>query len=152
MLCFRGATGLESAATGGSGVALVFAAFGIDLPDVPGVLDLLRRCWDGRVCRTAAQTQALRHLTDPRLRSVLAYATAWLQVAGARSVLPPWVRHRFPETAVLLHALRDLPCAAPDCLCAQDDSVAQCLRWQATVCTKGICGLIRNRNGLQRPS
>ncbi|WP_295384581.1 RecQ family ATP-dependent DNA helicase [uncultured Thiodictyon sp.] len=129
--CFRGATGLESAATGGSGVALVFATLGIDLPDVPGVLDLLRRCWDGRVCHTAAQPQALRHLTDPRLRPALAYATAWLQVAGARSVLPPWVRHRFPETAVLLHALRDLPCAAPDCLWCRTthDPQGQLKRW-----------------------
>ncbi|WP_295587072.1 RecQ family ATP-dependent DNA helicase [uncultured Lamprocystis sp.] len=129
--CFRGASGLESAATGGTGVSLVFAALGIDLPDVPGVLDLLHRYWDGRVCRTAAQTQALRHLSDPRLRPALAYATAWLQVAGARSVLPPWVRHRFPETQALLQALRDRPCAAPDCVWCRTihDPHGQLKRW-----------------------
>jgi ATP-dependent DNA helicase RecQ len=129
--CFRGASGLESAATGGTGVSLVFAALGVDLPDVPGVLDLLRGCWDGRVCKGAAQTQALRYLSDPHLRPALAYATAWLQVAEGRSVLPPWVKHRFPATMALLHALRDLPCAAPDCPWCRTthDPLGQLKRW-----------------------
>ncbi len=113
--CFRGATGLESNPTGGNGVSLVFAALGAELPSVPAVLAILDRLWAGRACRTAARGQALKHLSDPSLRPALAYACAWLQVAGARSVLPPWVRHRFPETLGLLHALRDIPCADPQC-------------------------------------
>ncbi len=129
--CFRGAGGLESAASGGTGVSLVFAALGADLPDVPGVLALLDRWWEGRVCTTIARAQALKHLSDPRLRPALAYATAWLQVAGARSVLPPWVRHRFPETADLLHALRDLPCTDADCRWCRTthDPRGQLARW-----------------------
>jgi ATP-dependent DNA helicase RecQ len=129
--CFRGASGLESAATGGSGISLVFAALGVELPDVPRVLDLLDRYWEGRVCRATARSLALRHLTDPHLRPALAYATAWLQVAGARSVLPPWVRHRFPAVAALLHALRDLPCDAPDCVWCRiaHDPLGQLRRW-----------------------
>lgn len=113
--CFRGATALESAATGGSGVSLVFAALGAELPAVPTVLEILDRLWAGHACRPVARGLALRFLSDPRLRPALAYATSWLRVAGARSVLPPWVRHRFPQTAELLHALRDIPCADPDC-------------------------------------
>ncbi len=113
--CFRGALDLESAATGGSGIALVFGALGADLPDVPQALALLRRHWAGRTCATASRPLALKYFTDPRLRPVVAYATAWLLVSGARSVLPPWVRHRFPDTLDLLRALRDRPCAAEDC-------------------------------------
>ncbi len=129
--CFRGATGLESAATGGTGVSLVFGALGVDLPDVPGVLEQLRRYWGGRVCQSVAQALALGYLSDPRLRPALAYATAWLQVAGARSVLPPWVRHRFPATRDLLVALRDQPCAAPDCRWCRTthDPRGQLQRW-----------------------
>ena len=129
--CFSGALGLESAATGGDGISGVFRTLGVDRPKVPLVLDLLRRYWDGRVCRAVAQTQALRHLSDPNLRPALAYATAWLQVAGGRSVLPPWVKHRFPATAALLHALRDLPCSAPDCLWCRTthDPLGQLKRW-----------------------
>ncbi|WP_043756020.1 RecQ family ATP-dependent DNA helicase [Imhoffiella purpurea] len=113
--CFRGALDLESAPRGGSGISIVLGALGAELPDVPAALDLVRRRWSGRTCSSASRPLALRYFTDPRLRPVVAYATAWLQVAGARSVLPPWVRHRFPRTIELLHALRDVPCRSPDC-------------------------------------
>ena len=128
--CFRGATGLESAPTGGSGIALVFAALGAELPAIPAVLEILDRLWTGRACRSAARGLALRFLSDPQRRPAIAYATAWLQVAGARSVLPPWVRHRFPQTVELLHALRDLPCQAADCAWCRSahDARAQLLR------------------------
>ena len=40
----------------------------------------------------------------------LAYALAWLSVSGDNSVMPPWVRHQFPEAGVLVRRLRDTPC------------------------------------------
>ena len=45
----------------------------------------------------------------------LAYALAWLSVAGGNSVMPPWVRHQFPEAGHLVRRLRDTPCADPAC-------------------------------------
>ena len=45
----------------------------------------------------------------------LAYALAWLSVAGGNSVMPPWVRHQFPEAEWLVRRLRDAPCADPAC-------------------------------------
>jgi ATP-dependent DNA helicase RecQ len=45
----------------------------------------------------------------------LAYALAWLSVASGHSVMPPWVRHQFPQAAVLVRLLRDTACAEPDC-------------------------------------
>ncbi len=45
----------------------------------------------------------------------LAYALAWISVAGGDSVMPPWVRHQFPEASRLVRRLRDTPCADPDC-------------------------------------
>lgn len=129
--CFRGATGLESTPSGGTGLSLVFAALGAELLDLRGVLDLLLGLWAGRVCATTARAEALRHLGDPSLRPALAYATAWLQVAGARSILPPWVHHRFPETAGLIRRLREVPCADPNCTWCQEvhDARAQLKRW-----------------------
>ena len=44
---------------------------------------------------------------------------AWLQVAGGSSVLPPWVMHRFPETADIIRRLRDIPCSGQSCLWCQ---------------------------------
>ena len=65
----------------------------------------------GASCRTqaaAALEDAQRHLWE------LAYALAWLSVAGGNSVMPPWVRHQFPGAGRIgqkaaqhrLHSLR----------------------------------------------
>ncbi len=67
----------------------------------------------GRVCRGALRRLAEGELEDPE---ALAYAVAWLRVAGGNSVLPPWVRHRHPATVELLDDLREKPCADEDCL------------------------------------
>ena len=45
----------------------------------------------------------------------LAYALAWLSVAGGNSVMPPWVRHQFPEAGRWVQRLRDRACADPAC-------------------------------------
>jgi ATP-dependent DNA helicase RecQ len=45
----------------------------------------------------------------------LAYAMAWLSVAGGNSVMPPWVRHQFPEAGQWVRKLRDTPCDDPGC-------------------------------------
>ena len=44
-----------------------------------------------------------------------AYVTAWLTVAEGNSVLPAWVRHRFPEVSIILHQLREQPCRHSSC-------------------------------------
>ena len=46
---------------------------------------------------------------------VLAYALAWLSVAGGNSVMPPWVRHQFPQAGHLVRSLRDVACSDPAC-------------------------------------
>ncbi len=55
----------------------------------------------------------------------LAYAMAWLSVAGSNSVMPPWVRHQFPESGRLIRQLRDTPCTAPDCAWCQREHDAR---------------------------
>ena len=45
----------------------------------------------------------------------LAYALAWLSVSGGNSVMPPWVRHQFPDAGELVRRLRDSPCGDPSC-------------------------------------
>ncbi len=48
-------------------------------------------------------------------REPVAYALSWLRVAGANSVIPPWVRYRFPEVVKIVHKLRETACDDPDC-------------------------------------
>lgn len=52
----------------------------------------------------------------PESAVCLAYALAWVQVAGDNSVLPPWIRHRFPSIPALLDSLRATPCLQQDCV------------------------------------
>ena len=61
----------------------------------------------------------------------LAYVLAWLSVAGGNSVMPPWVRHQFPETGRLVRRLRDTPCRDSDCEWCRErhDSQRELNRW-----------------------
>ena len=61
----------------------------------------------------------------------LAYVLAWLSVAGGNSVRPPWVRHQFPETGLLVSRLRDTPCQDSGCDWCRErhDSQSELNRW-----------------------
>lgn len=61
----------------------------------------------------------------------LAYALAWLSVAGSNSVMPPWVRRQVPEAAALVRALRDTPCTNTDCRWCRErhDARKELARW-----------------------
>lgn len=61
----------------------------------------------------------------------LAYAMAWLSVAGGNSVMPPWVRHQFPQAGALVRRLRDTPCADPACSWCRErhDAHKELKRW-----------------------
>ena len=61
----------------------------------------------------------------------LAYALAWLSVAGGNSVMPPWVRHQFPAAGRLVRRLRNTPCADPGCAWCRErhDAALELRRW-----------------------
>ncbi|MEE4193511.1 MAG: RecQ family ATP-dependent DNA helicase [Halieaceae bacterium] len=61
----------------------------------------------------------------------LAYAMAWLSVAGGNSVMPPWVRHQFPEASEMIRKLRDIPCESADCSWCRErhDAKKELKRW-----------------------
>ena len=70
----------------------------------------------GRRLEEACATQARGIIADAATFGwPLAYALAWLSVAGGNSVIRPWVRHQFPETSELVRRLRDIDCTDPSC-------------------------------------
>ena len=88
------------------------------------------------ICRrlkgTACATHGREILAKPGASGwPLAYALAWLQVAGGNSVMPPWVRHQFPEAGQLVHRLRDIACADPECSWCRErhDARKELKRW-----------------------
>ena len=61
----------------------------------------------------------------------LAYVLSWLSVAGGNSVMPPWVRHQFPEAGKLVRRLRDKACIDPACSWCRErhDAKKELKRW-----------------------
>ena len=88
----------------------------------------LSRLLDNKAC-----TQASAKIISEATQSPwpLAYALAWMSVAGGNSVMPPWVRHQFPEAGRLIRALRDTPCTDQHCIwCRREhDALAQLRQW-----------------------
>ena len=85
-----------------------------------------------RLAQTACRVQSREILAQPAQQGwPLAYALAWLSVAGGNSVMPPWVRHRFPDAGRLVRQLRDLACTDPACHWCRErqDARKELKRW-----------------------
>ena len=85
-----------------------------------------------RLAGKACQTHAREVMADAvRHGWALAYALAWLSVSGGNSVMPPWVRHQFPEAGRLVRRLRDTACADPACGWCRErhDARKELARW-----------------------
>ena len=91
---------------------------------------------------TACTTHAHEVLDQiGRHRWSLAYALAWLSVAGGNSVMSPWVRHQFPDAGKLVRRLRDSACtdaACPWCR-KHHDAHRQMKRWFGFDSFRGPC-------------
>jgi ATP-dependent DNA helicase RecQ len=100
----------------GQGLGTVFNAIGAEGFQRPeAALAFLVENTTGIVCEAAMLETLPPLLGDSARRPALAYCLAWLQVAGSNSVLPPWVRYRFPEIGSILTKLRATPCAGAAC-------------------------------------
>jgi ATP-dependent DNA helicase RecQ len=101
------------------GTAEAMACMGIPLLTGEDVLETFS--WFARKhCCVSAVDHLLLQLADGQAPlSPLAYVTAWLSVADSNSVLPPWVRHQFPQIPAILHQLRESNCQHADCIYCQ---------------------------------
>ena len=99
-----------------------------DRPSAAHAHQAINRLLHGNACTT----QANAVVADAAQQGwPLAYALAWLSVAGGNSVMPPWVRWQFPEAGKLVRALRDTACTAPDCVWCRErhDARSELKRW-----------------------
>ena len=81
-------------------------------PGPPEAQRAIRQVLAGRACTHQVE------LAIPEAQRVgwsLAYALSWISVAGENSVMPPWVRHQFPEAGAIVRRLRDTSCTDPAC-------------------------------------
>ena len=110
-----------------------FDAFFSTLREAPRPADAeAREAIGQRLAEAACREQAEKVLNQSARHGwALAYALAWLSVAGGNSVMPPWVRHEFPEAGRLVRRLRDLACTDPACNWCRErqDARKELKRW-----------------------
>ncbi|MBU1568668.1 MAG: RecQ family ATP-dependent DNA helicase [Proteobacteria bacterium] len=98
-----------------TGTAKAMEAMGIPLLEGNDLYDAFSWLARRSACNTVTE-HLVEQLLDGKLSyPPIAYVTAWLTVAGRNSVLPPWVRHKFPEVPVILRQLRENRCQDPKC-------------------------------------
>lgn len=91
-------------------------------------IDAIKQQLNGEACTTHCDDI----VSDAETHGwALAYALAWLSVAGGNSVMPPWVRHQFPQAGALIKRLRDTACTSPACKWCQERHSAkkELARW-----------------------
>ncbi len=84
------------------------------------------------LARAGGCSRAIEQLgADPADAWPLAYALAWLSVAGGNSVAAPWVTHQFPRAGEIVRALRDRACTDPACPWCRErhDATRELTRW-----------------------
>lgn len=113
-----------------AGFDALFTSLRGPAPDQPAAHAAIRRMLTGHACLHRLD-QTLGRLSDPRNGWPMAYALAWISVAGGQSVMPPWVRHQFPQASRIVRHLRDTNCGDPACdWCARvNDPKAALDRW-----------------------
>lgn len=95
------------------GMEQLFRSLGGVKPGRAEALQLGRALFGQWACASApAEESSIRTSAQ---RQALAYAAAWLRVAGSNSVLPPWVRLEHPLTGEWIKRLRETPCGSPEC-------------------------------------
>lgn len=97
-------------------------------PPEAEVLAAVSKFLAGKICATSMR-EIMREVVTQGWP--LAYALAWLSVAGGNSVMPPWVRHQFPEAGRLVRRLRDTACTNPSCEWCRErhDARKELTRW-----------------------
>ena len=113
------------------GLVASLSAMGVKNIAAEMITDLIPSLVSGQVCVTHIHDLMTGYLSDPKQRIALAYAIAWLRVAGGNSVLPPCVHRQFSDVAPILRQLREVSCDSADChYCVKThDPVAQLQRY-----------------------
>lgn len=103
---------------------------GTSAPSAEQARQVLWRLLEDEACGTALR-HILAQLGSPQTGWPLAYALAWISVAGGDSVMPPWVRMQFPDAARMIKGLRDTACDEPECAWCREKSnpVKALSRW-----------------------
>lgn len=97
-----------------TGISEVFQRFCGPVPDEAAAKFRFREICRDKVCATGLDRVWEDCCSHPTKRPMLAYILSWLRVSGGNSIIPPWVKHEFPE---IRHWVRTLRYACGDESC-----------------------------------
>ncbi len=97
-----------------TGIFDLFHSLSKFVPDKDRAKQIFMAVCRGKICSTAFEKIWNRFCDHPQKRPVLAYALSWLRVSGGNSVIPPWVKHEFPQISTIIAKLR-YACGSNDC-------------------------------------
>ena len=103
-----------------AGIAEALASMGIPLLVDDDLIEAFSWFAQKYACKSVLDRMLVQMMDGEISLPPLAYVTAWLSVSGGNSVLPPWVRHQFPQVSLILHQLRENFCCRSDCKYCQD--------------------------------
>ncbi len=100
------------------------------VPDRAVALSAIKSLLAGKACGAQIGT-VIDSLSNPKMGWPMAYALAWVSVAGGESVMPPWVRASFPQAALIVRELRDTNCGESACdWCAKmNNPISSLQKW-----------------------
>ena len=109
-----------------AGLAVISGMIGSPRMSKEEALEQFGERFRGRHCE-AGLRRLLENPGQAGRWTALAFAGAWIRVAGTDSIIPPWVRRQFPEVIQVVQDLRSTPCHDPACsYCAEThDAVRQ---------------------------
>ncbi|MCP4119391.1 MAG: RecQ family ATP-dependent DNA helicase [Desulfobacteraceae bacterium] len=100
----------------GRGTAGIFKRVGGDeLLEPDDAMAVFIELTQGKICTSGLEEIFVLNFLAPEHRVVLAYTLAWIRVSGGNSVIPAWVRKRFPRIIGIVARLRDFHCGRDDC-------------------------------------
>jgi ATP-dependent DNA helicase RecQ len=97
-----------------SGVFDLFHFMSEKVPDRQEAKNIFQNLSKEKVCRAALEKVWEDFSGRPAGRPVLAYVLSWIRVSGGNSIIPPWVRHEFPQIRAIVRQLR-YSCKDKDC-------------------------------------
>lgn len=89
-----------------TGIPKVFEALSGPPPDEAQAKALFQAMGKGKICQTGLETVWNTCMAHPDKRPMLAYILSWLRVCEGNSIIPPWVKHEFPELTDMVRTLR----------------------------------------------
>jgi ATP-dependent DNA helicase RecQ len=90
-------------------------------PDIREAKTIFQDQSRGKVCETGLGKIWNAYTGFTGRRAMLAYVISWIRVSGGNSILPPWVKHEFPEINDIIRILR-YSCGENSCRYCRENS------------------------------